>query len=104
VLAQFGPPSETISALDEAKTPQARAETDRLHEAVAAAEIELVDVEPATLRGATELVRYVENHDRRRTLWPDLLDGEPDDAQPRPWAFYFHQSLANALAKIAVPS
>jgi hypothetical protein len=50
---------DRCSALDEAGTPEARAEEHRLNKAVNEARDEMIEIEPTTLAGAVALLRYV---------------------------------------------
>jgi hypothetical protein len=89
--------------LDEVGTPEARTEYDRLCELRDAAENELSDADCSTMAGVIALLSYVNALDAEHYLWQDNLIGEddPDDAKPRPWAYFFHLSLAETLAEIS---
>jgi hypothetical protein len=76
-----------VSALDEAGTPEAEAENQRLMDVLRQAEIDMIDTEPTTIAGAAALLRYVGMRAERGPPLDQMLDAS---------------LLGDALAKIAV--
>jgi hypothetical protein len=85
------------SQLSDASTPEAEAEFDRLNDAVEEAAGTLVDTQPTTMAGAVALLRHVAEHEGRGDTF-DLEDG--DDGKTKPWSYFMHQTLADALEEM----
>jgi hypothetical protein len=70
-----------------------------LHEAEDEAAIALIDTKPATLAGATELMRYVVMRKQRGDCWPDGLVEEGSTSKwGKPWESFLHRNLVEFLA------
>jgi hypothetical protein len=86
------------SRLSDESTPEAEAEFYRLNDAVEEAAGSLVETQPTTMAGAVTLLRHVAEHeDKGDTI--DCLEDE-DDGKTKPWSYFMHQTLADALEKM----
>jgi hypothetical protein len=86
------------SQLSDEGTPEAEAEFYRLNDAVEVAVCTLVATQPTTMAGAVVLLRHVAEHeDKGDTV--DCFEDE-DDGKTKPWSYFMHQTLADALEEM----
>ena len=85
------------SRLSDESTPEAEAEFDRLNAAVEEAVGTLVDTQPTTMAGAVALLRHVAEHEDKGDTVHCLED---EDGKTKPWSYFMHQTLADALEKM----
>jgi hypothetical protein len=75
---------------------------DRAYDAQHDAALALLSVAPTTITGAVALLRYANEYTETESgddMWPDHPVTDDDDA--RPWAFFLHAHVADALEQIA---
>jgi hypothetical protein len=95
-----------LSALDAARTEEAKNEERRLNDVVDAAEDKLVEIVPTTIAGVTALLTYAAEHGAAGDMWPDdYADEHPKNGWDREhgvsWEVLLHRNLAKALQDIA---
>jgi hypothetical protein len=81
--------------LDDESTPETEAEFDRLNDAVEEAACTLVDTQPTTMAGAVALLRHAAEHEGMGDTFEGLED--EDDGKMKPWSYFMHRTLADAL-------
>jgi hypothetical protein len=78
-------------------TAEDDAETERRLDALDDAACTLSAINPTTIAGVVALLRYVAEHESEGNDFP-LLD---DDNRAKPWSFFVHNNVADALEDIA---
>jgi hypothetical protein len=86
------------SRLDEENTPEAEAEFDRLNDAIEEAACTLADTQPTTVAGAVALLRHAAEHEGKGDTFESLED--EDDGKMKPWSYFMHRTLADALEEM----
>jgi hypothetical protein len=86
------------SRLSDTSTPESEAEFDRLNDAVEEAAGTLVDTQPTTMAGAVALLRYAAEYEGKGDTFEGLED--EDDGKMKPWSYFMHRALADALEEM----
>jgi hypothetical protein len=78
-------------------TPDDDAEMDRRHDIAMDAAWAIIETEPTTIAGIIALLRYVADYEDRAIPFEFAVE---DDDERKPWSFFIHHNLADALEKM----